>query len=134
MPATETTDAPSPAPLPWELNSGLMRTMSARLRVMVGSVSLTALETLAPVPATEESITDGVATTSTVSVTAATCSLKSTSSRSPERDLDPRQGLLAEARQLRVDVIAAHADVQDVETALRVGDRLVLVPVAVCTQ
>ena len=37
---------------PCELNSGLMRTMSAMLRVMVGSVSLTAFEMLSAVPAT----------------------------------------------------------------------------------
>ncbi len=43
-----------------------------------------------------------------------------------QRDLEAGQGLLAEARQVRVDVIRAYADVQDVETALHVGDSLVL--------
>ena len=60
-----------------------MRTMSAMLRVIVGSVSLTAFETLAAVPAADESIIEGVLTTSTVSVTAATCSRTSISLRSP---------------------------------------------------
>ena len=57
--------------------------MSAMLRVIVGSASLMALEMLSAVPATELSIATLCPVTVTVSVTDASCSLKSAARCSP---------------------------------------------------
>ena len=70
-----------------------MRAMSLRLREIVGSASLTSFEMFAAVPARVTSIGGSSAVTVTLSVMAASCSLKSTALSSPRLTTTPFSSL-----------------------------------------